>query len=196
MKRREEAVALFELASGAFLSLNPDEVIRLTVASLSRELEFDRVQAFRFHPESREVEELQSHGLATSGEQTRGARRPLDADELLLRCLSAHGPVFDDEPGTGRGRPAGDGWRAAHAGDLLGFDEMRRAASSDGSEARLAQEPLAAPPKMPALDSERRRKRAPSSAASTRPLGAHDVVAIVRRTVGGWSGLISTSICA
>src|ERR1035437_8613308 len=116
MKRREEAVALFELASGAFLSLNPDEVIRLTVASLSRELEFDRVTAYRFHPEAREVTEILDHGGSTSGEGQRSGRRPLDADELLGRALSAHGPAFEDEPGSNPPRrrrlclplPAGD----------------------------------------------------------------------------------------
>src|ERR1019366_8747001 len=100
MKRREEAVALFELASGAFLSLNPDEVIRLTVASLSRELEFDRVTAYRFHPETKEVTEILTQGGSTSGERPSSGRRPLDADELLGRSLSAHGPAFEDEPGS------------------------------------------------------------------------------------------------
>src|SRR5664279_417576 len=100
MKRREEAVALFELASGAFLSLNPDEVIRLTVASLSREREFDRVTAYRFHPETKEVTEILTQGGSTSGERPSSGRRPLDADELLGRSLSAHGPAFEDEPGS------------------------------------------------------------------------------------------------
>ena len=62
MKRREEAVALFELASGALHSMNVDEVIRLTVASLARELEFEQVRAYRFDPDSREIEEILSHG--------------------------------------------------------------------------------------------------------------------------------------
>ncbi|HEV8266966.1 MAG TPA: hypothetical protein VGR00_01985, partial [Thermoanaerobaculia bacterium] len=96
MKRREEAVALFEFASGALHSLNADEVIRLTVASLSRELEFDRVLAYRFHPGTREVEEIVIHG---SGEETNPGkvvtgRRPIEQVEILARCLAAHGPVF------------------------------------------------------------------------------------------------------
>src|ERR1035437_7380135 len=98
MKRREEAVALFELASGAFLSLNPDEVIRLTVASLSRELGFDRVTAYRFHPETREVTKILNQGGSMSGERSLSGRRSLDADDLLVRSHSTHGPAFEDEP--------------------------------------------------------------------------------------------------
>ena len=100
MKRREEAVALFELASGAFLSLNPDEVIRLTVASLSRELEFDRVAAYRFLPETKEIAEILVHGAPVSGERSVTGRMPIASDDLLARCLAAHGPAFEDMAGT------------------------------------------------------------------------------------------------
>lgn len=105
MRRREEAVALFELAAGALHSLNADEVIRLTVASLSRELEFDRVVALSFDPETREVEEILSHGGPPSSEPRPAAsvRRPIDQEEILVRCLSAHGPAFDDEDTGGVG---------------------------------------------------------------------------------------------
>ena len=206
MKRREEAVALFELASGAFLSLNPDEVIRLTVASLSRELEFDRVQAFRFHPEKREVEELQSHGLATSGEQARSARRQLDADELLLRCLSAHGPVFDDEPGTGGGPPRRRRMALPlHAGDFVfGFLTMSRRGGFvlTAQEMRLAQElsklAAGALEKARLLDSERKANEKSSfvGRVHTSLSGLTDVVAIVRRTVEEVGPHFDLDLCA
>ncbi len=104
LKRREEAVALFELAAGALHTLNADEVLRLTAASLAKQLEFDQVQAFRYHPHAREVEHILGQGTSpgTAG-YSLGERRPLDADELLSRALAAHGPVFDDEDGTDPG---------------------------------------------------------------------------------------------
>lgn len=101
MKRREEAVALFELASGALHSLNADEVIRLTVASLARELEFDQVRAHRFDADSKEIEEILCHGSpATAGP---AGRRPIQEEEILVRCLSAHGATFEDEAPVGSG---------------------------------------------------------------------------------------------
>lgn len=104
MRRREEAVALFELAAGALHSLNADEVIRLTVASLSRELEFDRVVALSFDAETREVEEIMSHGGPPAGEPRAGAtKHPIDQEEILVRCVTAHGPAFDDEDTGGVG---------------------------------------------------------------------------------------------
>lgn len=104
MKRREEAVALFELASGALHSLKADEVIRLTVASLARELEFDRVAAYRFDPDPKEIETLLVHGSqpGQTPVPTRN-RRPIEEEEILVRCLSAHGPAFDDAESTGAG---------------------------------------------------------------------------------------------
>jgi diguanylate cyclase (GGDEF)-like protein len=206
MKRREEAVALFELASGAFLSLNADEVIRLTVASLSRELEFDRVQAFRFRPESREVEELMSHGPATSGEQPRSVQRPLDADELLLRCLSAHGPVFEDEQGTGGGPPRRRRMALPlHAGDsVFGFLTMSRRGGFvlTPQEMRLAQElsklAAGALEKARLLDSERKanEKNAFVSRLHAALSGLTDVVAIVRRTVEDVGPHFDLDLCA
>jgi len=98
LKRREEAVALFELAAGALHSLNADEVIRLTVASLSRELEFDRVKAYRYDADAREIEEILSQGDTRPGVNM---RQSLDSEEILVRCLSAHGPAFEDAEETG-----------------------------------------------------------------------------------------------
>ena len=142
IKRREEAVALFELASGALHSLNADEVIRLTVASLARELEFDQVRAHRFDADTKEIEEILSHGSPSSA-GTAG-RRPIESEEILLRCLSAHGPTFEDET------PAGSGptlrRRLAlplQAGEtLFGFLTMSRKGSFvlTPQEMRLAQE--------------------------------------------------------
>jgi diguanylate cyclase (GGDEF)-like protein len=99
VKRREEAVALFELASGALHTLNADEVVRLTAASLQRQLEFEQVQAYRYHPESREIEHILGQGTSpgSSGGFVPGQRRPIDDDEILVRALSAHGPAFDDD---------------------------------------------------------------------------------------------------
>lgn len=98
VKRREEAVALFELASGALHTLNADEVVRLTAASLQRQLEFDQVQAYRFHAEKREVERILGPGTAPgTAASLPGERRPLESDEILVRALAGHGPAFDDE---------------------------------------------------------------------------------------------------
>ena len=99
VKRREEAVALFELASGALHTLNADEVVRLTSASLQRQLEFDQVHAFRYHAEQREVEHLLGQGTSpgSSGGFVPGQRRPIDDDSILVRALAAHGPAFDDD---------------------------------------------------------------------------------------------------
>ncbi len=99
VKRREEAVALFELASGALHTLNADEVVRLTAASLQRQLEFDQVRAFRYHAAKREVEQILGQGTSpgTAGSFVPGQRRPLGEDPLLARALEARGPVFEDE---------------------------------------------------------------------------------------------------
>ncbi len=99
VKRREEAVALFELASGALHTLNADEVVRLTAASLQRQLEFEQVQAFRFHAEHREVEHILGQGTSpgSGGGFVPGQRRPIEEDGILFRALSAHGPAFDDD---------------------------------------------------------------------------------------------------
>lgn len=99
VKRREEAVALFELASGALHTLNADEVVRLTVASLQRQLEFDQVQAFRYHAEQKEIEHILGQGTSpgSAGGFVPGQRRPIDDDGILVRSLAAHGPAFDDD---------------------------------------------------------------------------------------------------
>lgn len=99
VKRREEAVALFELASGALHTLNADEVVRLTAASLQRQLEFDQVQAYRYHGEQKEIEHILGQGTSpgSSGGFFPGLRRPIDDDGILVRALAAHGPAFDDD---------------------------------------------------------------------------------------------------
>lgn len=99
VKRREEAVALFELASGALHTLNADEVVRLTAASLQRQLEFDQVQAYRYHAEQKEIEHILGQGTSpgSGGGFVPGQRRPLDHDGILVRALAAHGPAFDDD---------------------------------------------------------------------------------------------------
>lgn len=99
VRRREEAVALFELAAGALHTLNADEVVRLTAASLQRQLEFEQVQAFRFHAEKKEIEHILGQGTApgTGGGFVPGQRRPIEDDGILVRALAAHGPAFDDD---------------------------------------------------------------------------------------------------
>ena len=203
MKRREEAVALFELASGAFLSLNPDEVIRLTVASLSRELEFDRVTAYRFHPEAREVTEILDHGGSTSGEGQRSSRRPLDADELLGRALSAHGPAFEDEPGSNPPRRRRM-CLPLHAGDLVfGFLTMSRRGgfALTPQELRLAQElaklAAGALDKARLLEAERRHseRNAFVGRLHTALSGQTDVAAIAARTVHELGSQFDFDVC-
>jgi diguanylate cyclase (GGDEF)-like protein len=208
MKRREEAVALFELASGAFLSLNPEEVIRLTVSSLSRELEFDRVQAFRFIAETREIEELTSQGPPPSGAVPRlpTGRRSIESDDLLLRCFSAHGPVFEDEA-TPAGMPARRKRMALplHAGDaVFGFLTMSRRGgfALTAQELRLAQElaKLAAGALEKARLLESQRLDHERSAFVSRVHGAlsglSDVVSIVRRTVEDVGPHFDLDFCA
>src|SRR5664280_570503 len=203
MKRREEAVALFELASGAFLSLNPDEVIRLTVASLSRELEFDRVTAYRFHPEAREVTEILDHGGSTSSEGQRSSRRPLDADELLGRALSAHGPAFEDEPGSNPPRRRRM-CLPLHAGDLVfGFLTMSRRGgfALTPQELRLAQElaklAAGALDKARLLEAERRHseRNAFVGRLHTALSGQTDVAAIAARTVHELGSQFDFDVC-
>ncbi len=208
MKRREEAVALFELASGAFLSLNPEEVIRLTVSSLSRELEFDRVQAFRFLLETREVEELQGQGMTSSGARPLGTpgRRPIDSDEIFLRCLAARGPVFDDVE-TPPGAPARRKRMALplHAGDtVFGFLTMSRRGGFvlTPQELRLAQElsklAAGALEKARLLSSQREahERGAFVSRVHTSLSGLLDVVGIVRRTVEDVGPHFDLDLCA
>ncbi|HQR66232.1 MAG TPA: GAF domain-containing protein, partial [Thermoanaerobaculia bacterium] len=208
MKRREEAVALFELASGAFLSLNPEEVIRLTVSSLSRELEFDRVQAFRFLAETREVEELAGQGGSTSGAlpMAPAGRRSIESDDLLLRCLSAHGPVFEEEP-TPPGMPPRRKRMSLplHAGDaVFGFLTMSRRGGFvlTAQELRLAQElaKLAAGALDKARLLESQRTAHERSAFVSRVHGSlsglSDVVGIVRRTVEDVGPHFDLDFCA
>ncbi len=204
MKRREEAVALFELASGAFLSLNPDEVIRLTVASLSRELEFDRVSAFRFQIETKEITEILTHGAPLSGERPASGRVPIASDDLLARCLAAHGPAFEDEPGTQpvrRRRMA----LPLHAGaHVFGFLTMSRRGgfALTPQELRLSQElaklAAGALEKARLLDGERRNNDRVAfvgrlHAALT---GLTDVGAIVSRTVAELGPQFDLDLCA
>jgi len=208
MKRREEAVALFELASGAFLSLNPEEVIRLTVSSLSRELEFDRVQAVRFLAETREVEELTSQGGSSSGALpiAPASRRSIESDDILLRCLSAHGPVFEEEP-TPPGMPPRRKRMALplHAGDaVFGFLTMSRRGGFvlTAQELRLAQElaKLAAGALEKARLLESQRLTHERSAFVSRVHGSlsglTDVVGIVRRTVEDVGPHFDLDLCA
>jgi diguanylate cyclase (GGDEF)-like protein len=204
MKRREEAVALFELASGAFLSLNPDEVIRLTVASLSRELGFDRVTAYRFHPETREVTKILNQGGSMSGERSLSGRRSLDADDLLVRSHSTHGPAFEDEPDSSLRRRK----RMAlplHAGDLVfGFLTMSRRGgfALTPQELRLAQElaklAAGALDKARLLDAERRHseRNVFVSRLHTALSGLTDVSAIASRTVDELGQQFKVDVCA
>lgn len=204
MKRREEAVALFELASGAFLSLNPDEVIRLTVASLSRELEFDRVTAFRFHPEAKEVVEILSHGAPTSGVRSAAPRRPIASDDLLARCLAAHGPAFEDEAGTQpvrRKRMA----LPLHAGPhVFGFLTMSRRGgfALTPQELRLAQElaklAAGALEKARLLEGERRNNERVASVGRLHAAltGLTDLGAIANRTVAELGPQFDLDLCA
>ncbi len=208
MKRREEAVALFELASGAFLSLNPEEVIRLTVSSISRELEFDRVQAYRLLIDSREVEELTGQGGGSSGAPPApfGGRRPLEADDIFLRCLSAHGPVFDDEPSP-VGRPVRRKRMALplHAGDaVFGFLTASRRGGFvlTPQELRLAQElaklAAGALEKARFLESQRliHERSVLVSRIHAALSGLSDVVSIVRRTVEDVGPTFDLDLCA
>jgi diguanylate cyclase (GGDEF)-like protein len=204
MKRREEAVALFELASGAFLSLNPDEVIRLTVASLSRELEFDRVTAYRFHPETKEVTEILTQGGSTSGERPSSGRRPLDADELLGRSLSAHGPAFEDEPGSNPPRRLRM-CLPLHAGELVfGFLTMSRRGgfALTPQELRLSQElaklAAGALDKARLLDAERRHSERNTFVGRlhTALSGLTDVSSIASRTVDEIGRQFNFDVCA
>ena len=178
MKRREEAVALFELASGALHSLNADEVVRLTVASLSRELEFDQVTAYRFHPETKEVKEILTQGGSTSGD---GPCRPAPSRRRRAPGprLSAHGPAFEDEPGSNPPRRLRMCLPLDAGEPVFGFLTMSRRGgfALTPQEMRLAQElarlAAGALDKARLLDAERRTASAmPSSAASTPPCPA------------------------
>ena len=146
VRRREEAVALFELASGALHSLNAGEVIRLTVVSLARQLEFDRVQAWRYDPEAREVEEILAHGgpPPSSPGRSRGGRRPIEDEDLLARCLASHGPTFDDDEtgGVGPTRRRQMALPISTADTVFGFLTVSRRGSFvlTPQEMRLAQE--------------------------------------------------------
>src|SRR5664280_2316615 len=194
----------FELASGAFLSLNPDEVIRLTVASLSRELEFDRVTAYRFHPETKEVTEILTQGGSTSGERPSSGRRPLDADELLGRSLSAHGPAFEDEPGSNPPRRLRM-CLPLHAGELVfGFLTMSRRGgfALTPQELRLSQElaklAAGALDKARLLDAERRHSERNTFVGRlhTALSGLTDVSAIASRTVDELGPQFNFDVCA
>lgn len=208
MKRREEAVALFELASGAFSSLNPEEVIRLTVSSISRELEFDRVQAYRLLVDTREVEELTGPGPVGSSSPPvpTGGRRALESDDILLRCLSAHGPVFDDEPSPA-GRPVRRKRMALplRAGDaVFGFLTASRRGGFilTPQELRLAQElaklAAGALEKARLLESQRlvHERSILVSRIHAALSGLSDVVSIARRTVEDVGPTFDLDLCA
>ena len=191
MKRREEAVALFELASGALHSLNADEVIRLTVASLARELDFDQVRAHRFDADTKEIEEILSQGAQAAAGAT--GRRPIAEEEILLRCLSAHGPTFEDDAPVGSGPTLRR--RLAlplQAGEtVFGFLTMSRKGSFvlTPQEMRLAQElsrlAAGALEKARLIESERRTTERIAFVARlhTSLGGLTDVDAILQRTV-------------
>jgi diguanylate cyclase (GGDEF)-like protein len=204
IKRREEAVALFELASGALHSLNADEVIRLTVASLARELEFDQVRAHRFDADTREIEEILSHGAQAAAGAA--GRRPLAEEELLVRCLSAHGPTFEDEAPTAAGPTLRR--RLAlplQAGEtVFGFLTMSRKGSFvlTPQEMRLAQElsrlAAGALEKARLIDAERRTTERIAFVARlhTSLGGLNEVDAILQRTVKEVGPYFDLDYCA
>ncbi len=210
MKRREEAVALFELASGALHSMNVDEVIRLTVASLARELEFEQVRAYRFDADSREIEEILSHGPPSfqGGAASAPVRRQLDDEEILVRCLSAHGPAFEDEEGgsalagpTRRRRMA----LPLQAGEtVFGFLAMARRGSFvlTPQEMRLVQElarlAAGALEKARLIDAERRTSERVAFVARLHAAlsGMTEVEAILQRTVTEVGPHFDADLCA
>ena len=204
MKRREEAVALFELASGALHSLNADEVIRLTVASLARELDFDQVRAHRFDADTKEIEEILSQGAQAAAGAT--GRRPIAEEEILLRCLSAHGPTFEDDAPVGSGPTLRR--RLAlplQAGEtVFGFLTMSRKGSFvlTPQEMRLAQElsrlAAGALEKARLIESERRTTERIAFVARlhTSLGGLTDVDAILQRTVKEVGPYFDLDYCA
>jgi diguanylate cyclase (GGDEF)-like protein len=210
MKRREEAVALFELASGALHSMNVDEVIRLTVASLARELEFEQVRAFRFDTEAREVEEILSHGPPSfpAGTAPAPGRRAIDGEEMLVRCLSSHGPAFEDEEGSTAGGGPPRRRRMAlplQAGEtVFGFLVMARRGSFvlTPQEMRLAQElarlAAGALEKARLIDAERRTSERVAFVARLHAAlsGMTEVDAILQRTVKEVGPHFDADLCA
>lgn len=207
VKRREEAVALFELASGALHSLNAGEVIRLTVVSLARQLEFDQVRAYRYDAEAREVEEILSHGGApASSPSVRQGRRPIDDEEILARCLATHGPAFDDED-TGSGGPTRRRRMALplQAGEVVfGFLAMSRRGSFvlTPQEMRLTQElarlAAGALEKARLLDADRRNTERVAFVSRLHSVlgGLTEVDAILQRTVKELGPHFDVDLCA
>jgi diguanylate cyclase (GGDEF)-like protein len=206
IKRREESVALFELASGALHSLSADEVIRMTVVSLARELDFDRVVAYRFHAETREIEEILSQGAAKTPAEAEG-RRPLDTEPILVRCLSAHGPAFEDAEAppsstqTIRKRLA----LPIQAGDaVFGFLTMTRRGVFvlTPQEMRLAQElaklAAGALEKARLIDAERRSTERIAFVARLHAAlgGLTEVEAVLQRTVDEVGPHLDLDLCA
>lgn len=209
MKRREEAVALFELASGALHSLNVDDVIRLTVASLARELDFEQVRAFRFDADTREIDEILSHGPPSlAGTPAGSVRRLLDDEEILARCLSEHGPAFEDE--SGGARVAGPIRRRRmalplQAGEtVFGFLLMARRGAFvlTPQEMRLAQElsrlAAGALEKARLMDVERRASERVAFVARIHAAlsGLTEVDAILQRTVKEVGEHFDADLCA
>jgi diguanylate cyclase (GGDEF)-like protein len=206
IKRREESVALFELASGALHSLSADEVIRMTVVSLARELDFDRVVAYRFHAETREIEEILSQGAAKGSAEPEG-RRALDSEPILVRCLSAHGPAFEDAEAppsatqTIRKRLA----LPIQAGDaVFGFLTMTRRGVFvlTPQEMRLAQElaklAAGALEKARLIDAERRSTQGIAFVARLHAAlgGLTEVEAVLQRTVEEVGPHLDLDLCA
>jgi len=95
---RGRPVALFELASGALHTLNADEVVRLTAASLQRQLEFDQVQAFRYHADRGRSSTSSGRGRLRAPAAGSCRAAPADRHRRHPRArLAAHGPAFDDD---------------------------------------------------------------------------------------------------
>lgn len=208
VKRREEAVALFELASGALHTLNADEVVRLTAASLQRQLEFEQVQAYRFHPEKREVEQILAQGTApgSAGAFVPGQRRPIDEDEILVRALEAHGPAFDDDDADDSKGPRRRRRLALplEQGDaVFGFLKMSRRGAFvlTAQEMRLVQElaRLAAGALEKSRLVEAERRTAERAAFVTRVHaalgGLTELDAILERTVREVGGQLGLELC-
>lgn len=207
VKRREEAVALFELASGALHSLNAGEVIRLTVVSLARQLEFEQVRAYRYDAETHEVEETHAHGgPPVSHPSSRKGRRPIDDEEILVRCLAAHGPAFEDDDTAGGG-PTRRRRMALplQAGDIVfGFLVMSRRGSFvlTPQEMRLAQElarlAAGALEKARLLDADRRNTERVAFVSRLHGVlgGLTEVDAILKRTVKELGPHFDVDLCA
>ena len=212
VKRREEAVALFELATGALHTLNADEVVRLTAASLQRQLEFEQVQAYRYHPDRREVEFVLGHGtspgsLPGTAAFVPGQRRLIGDDEILVRALEAHGPAFDDADADDSKGPKRRRRLAIplEQGEVVfGFLVMSRRGAFvlTGQEMRLVQElarlAAGALEKARLIDAERRNAERIGlvNAVHAALAGLTQIDAILERAVEEVGGRLALDLCA